>query len=118
MTRKIQPIQSTFFNDAGTAVVPTGCRIHSVRGENDSKPTYDFTVVLQVWSTTASASQVLNTKYCGTPNGATVNLWREWPEMTTKNNAPTVAGDVYLTVIGGTGTSGQVYYLQGSTSDA
>ncbi len=113
MTRKIQPIQSTTTTAGGSVSLPVGCRLLRANAEAEGKPTYDFTVAEAVWSPVLGASTSYNTKYCGTRNGTAVNLWKEFPAMTTTANTPTATGHLQITLTFGTGVVGQVFYVQG-----
>ncbi len=95
-----------------TTYIPASSRIHSVKGEADGKPSYDFTVLSQDWDGATAIS--LYTKYAGTKNGATVNLWNEWPVLTTAASVPTSSDDTAIAVIPGTGVVLQIYYANGA----
>ncbi len=116
MTRKIQSIQST--NTATTVSVPIGARIHSVRGESSTKPTYDFTVIHSTWSSISGTAVSYSTKYCGGKNGSVTNLWHEFPALVTTGNAPAAAAQEQITVTAGTGVALQVYYVFGLVSSS
>ncbi len=107
------PIQSLAAAASPTVTpLPNGARLHSVQGECDTKPVYDFIVQLETFATTL---QTIQWKYAGTKNGATVMLAKDWPHLSNSSAAtPAAAGDVRVTIIAGTGVTLQVYYTSGS----
>ncbi len=106
------PIQSSLCST--TFQLPAGARLHSVRGEADGKPTYDFVMQLGVWDPVLAAPTYLEIKYAGTKNGGVVNLWKDWPQISTRSiTAPAALGDTVLIVTTGVGIVLQVYYVSG-----
>ncbi len=88
-TRKMMPIQSIPINSATSVFVPVGSRIWGVKMEADGKDTYDFGCVHDAWSSSSGALQTYSIKYSGCPNGSFVNLFYDFPFITTKGTAPT-----------------------------
>ncbi len=113
MSRKIIPLQSFSLAAATNGYLPKGSRLHSVKGEADGKPTYDFVITGLYGSTTANSSAAI--KYAGARNGNSVNLMRDWPEVVSLAAVPT-AGDFNraLQIGSGAGVTLQVFYF---TSD-
>ncbi len=112
MPRKIFPIQSLSVSSAGNAYLPIGARLHSIRGESDTKDTYDFLVTHAMWDGAAVVSY--NCKYAGTRNGAVVNLWTEFPFLATVTAAPSTSDDEAINIQAGTNVVLQVYYVSGT----
>ncbi len=113
MPRKIQPIQSIPGQASPTlAPIPAGARIHSVVGECDTKPTYDFIVEQdEQWGATLFT---LQWKYAGVRNGQRVMLEKDWPKMTNVGTVAAASTQQSIAVVAGTGVSLQVYYTLGS----
>ncbi len=116
MTRKIIPIQSVAVTAASSINLPADSRIHSVKGEADGKPTYDFVVSRAVWDRLAGAAGFTQIKYCGTRNGVPVNLMKDWPDHVTSVLPPAAVGDLAIQVTAGTGVALQVYFISGSVT--
>ena len=114
MSRKIIPLQSVSAPGSTNTYIPAGARIHSVKGEADGKPTYDFILTHQQWDGAAVAS--LAVKYAGARNGRSVNLWNEWPQMVTLGSIPAAADDTATFVTPGSGVVLQVYFALGGVS--
>ncbi len=116
MTRKILPIQSL----ASTAVltIPQGSRLESVNGECSTKPTYDFTVLYESYGAVGGTIDSYSVKYCGTPNGRKVNLWKDFPQQANSSVAPATPGEVRVRVTPGTDVVLQVYYVLGQVAVA
>ncbi len=114
MSRKIIPLQSLSVAASTPTFIPASSRIHSVKGEADGKPTFDFIVVSHTWN--GASDLTLSVKYAGCRNGRSVNLWNEWPEHVTAGATPATGDDTAIEIIPGTGVVLQVYYAQGQVS--
>ncbi len=113
MARKIIPLQSTFGTVTTKVYIPQGARLHSVRGECSTKTTYDFVVTQEVGLVGGGVS-VVGVKFCGARNGRPVDLWTQYPIVTTINVAPTAGGHSAVAIQAGDGVSLQIYYAFGS----
>ncbi len=101
---------------SSSAFLPVGSRIHSVKGEADGKPTYDFVVSRTAWGVTANFASFTQIKYCGAKNGVAVQLMKDWPDMVNLASAPTASNDLAIQVTSGTGVALQVYFITGSVT--
>ncbi len=100
---------------SSSAYLPVGSRIHSIQGEADGKPTYDFVITFTYTDTTPTA-QFTQIKYAGARNGQKVNLMKDWPQVITKAAAAAAVGDFALQITSGTGVALQVYYISGAVT--
>ncbi len=116
MSRLILPINSTAVNTASNTYLPVGSRLVGVTGECDTKPTYDFSVVVNTYQA-GVGNQYYTIKFANNRNGKRVNLMKVITDITNKNATTTTAGDLSIQVIMGTGVSGQVYYITGSVGN-
>ncbi len=93
----------------GTASVsiPLGGRLLWVQGEADGKPTYDFTVRVATYS---GGLHSTSTRYVDTRNGARVNLFQDFPQISTATIAPSALGDMQIVVEAGSGCNIQIFY--------
>ncbi len=101
---------------SASAFLPASSRIHSVKGEADGKPTYDFIVTRTVWSVATGSAQFTQIKYCGVKNGVAVPLMKDWPDHVTLASAPIAHTDLAIQVFSGTGVALQIYYISGSVT--
>ncbi len=122
MTRKIYVLATTNVTFAtGAIALPSGSRLVYIQGEADGKPTYDFTITGTKGYVAAGTITVLgqsSCRYVGTKNGAKVQLWKEWPQLSTTSSDLTGRTGLYdqITVTAGTGVNLQVFYDSGTTS--
>ncbi len=102
-------------SSTGSAVyLPAGARILSARGANADADTYTLQVVL----TTVSAGPTIATvayTYSGIPNGRSIKLDKDWPQIPNKQSSASAVAEVSLAVIPGTTGQVEVYYAVGTS---
>ncbi len=111
------PLNSFSVAPASADNISAGSRLHSVRGENSTSPTFDFVVRISV-GTGASSAIAHSYKFSGYPNGSVVNLLKIIPYIATVTTAGPELGKVLVEVISGTSVSLQYYEVQGNVNTA
>ncbi len=111
-TQKFNNIQSLTCAQNTSVILIAGARLIAVRGANSDASTYSFKVSVSA----IGASQFGNCgmTYTGMPNGTRVNLWRDWPHISSKGTpGASAAGDISISVTAGQYDSLEVYYSTG-----
>ncbi len=116
MVRKIYITGALNVPLGNTVNLPVGCRILSVNGECETKPTYDFTIAYNEWSRSAAAAQSYSIKYAGMRNGQSVNLMKDFPQLITIAGPVTATGDLAIVLATGAQVTLVVTYILSTVS--
>ncbi len=113
MVRKIYPVVSVSIST--NAFIGAGSRLLKINGECSTKPTYDFVVQVDGYTSTAAVA-TYSCKFCGSKNGQERRLEKLFPLQSTTTASPAVEGSTRVTIVAGTGVTLQVYVWSGTVA--
>ena len=111
-SRLILPLTTAIVNTSTNTFLPQSARLWYFIGEADGKPTYDFLVTVNIYTTAGNNYYAI--KFAGQKNGRKVNLGKIFPIQATTIATPTALGHTQIFITPGVGVSGQLGYLLGA----